>query len=243
MHGLTREQFDGLNALKCGVAYNRYGAYCVPASSVHRPAAATIMNGHVYEPDTIEFLRANCGAGDIVHAGTYFGDFLPAISAACQGKVWAFEPNHENFRCARVTLLLNDLANVSLTRAALGARSENRRLLTVDPDGLPRGGASTLLSDEAPSSGQVEVVPVVCIDDAVPPDRPVSIIQLDVEGHEAEALAGALRTIERCRPVIVVEVLAGSGLLASPWFHENILALGYRMTGTIHGNAVLLPEG
>jgi len=243
MKSLTREQFDRLDSLKCAIGYNVYGAYCVPLSSKHRPAATLILKGEVYEPRTVEFLRANCGAGDIVHAGTYFGDFLPALSRACLGMVWAFEPNLENYRCARITALLNDLSNVELRRAGLGAANGALPLVTVDADGLARGGSSTFMNGGSSQPGQMEIVPVVSIDEAVPEDRQVSIIQLDVEGFEQPALAGALKTIARCRPVIVVEVLADSDILPTEWFARNILDLGYRITGTIHGNAVLFPDG
>jgi FkbM family methyltransferase len=241
MTALTQEQFDALKALKCTVGYNRYGAYCVPLSSRHRPAATMILRGEVYEPNTIEFMSAHCGTGDIVHAGAYFGDFLPALSQACHGKIWAFEPNLENYRCAQVTVLLNELANVELSRSALGAQRETRALLTADPDGLARGGSSTIVTGPMMPEGRTEMVPMVTIDDTVPPDRPVSIIQLDLEGFELQALAGALKTITRCRPLILLEVLADSNLSSGGWFAANVLKLGYRMTGTIHGNAVFFP--
>lgn len=242
MPSLTQEPSGSLTALKCAVAYNRYGAYCVPLASMHRPAAKMILHGEVYEPNTIEFMRAHCGTGDVVHAGTYFGDFLPALSPACQGTVWAFEPNLENYRCAQITLLLNGIRNVELRRSGLGANFEERALLTADADGFARGGSSTIVGDDVQSAGQVERVPMVTVDQVVPRDRQVSIIQLDVEGHEQAALTGALKTIARCRPVLVVELLAESTLLSSDWIAKNILSLGYQMTGTVHGNAVWLPD-
>jgi len=66
---------DRPGVLGCFVAYNPYGGYCVPQSSHHRPAAQMILRGRVWEPDTIKFVRD--------HAGTYFGDFIPALSAGC----------------------------------------------------------------------------------------------------------------------------------------------------------------
>ncbi|MDH5255519.1 MAG: FkbM family methyltransferase [Gammaproteobacteria bacterium] len=242
---LTQDQFDALTALKCSVAYNRYGAYCVPASSRHRPAAQTILAGDIYEPGTIEFMRGNCGTGDIVHAGTYFGDFLPALSQgiAPGARIWAFEPGSENFRCAAVTLLLNDIDNVELFHAGVGSRRETLPLLTADQDGVARGGSSRILVDAVPASAHTELSAMVTIDETIPPDRHVSIIQLDVEGHERRALAGALRTVARCRPIVVIEVLADSNLVQSEWFAENFLRAGYRYTGSIHGNAVFFPPG
>ena len=242
MSTLTQEEFDRLQVLKCGISYNRYGAYCVPLSSRHRPAAAMVMSGDVYEPRTIEFMRSNCKDGDIIHAGTYFGDFLPALAEACPGRIWAFEPNLENYRCAQITVLLNGIVNVDLRRSGLGSRRESLHLLTEDLGGLPRGGSSMFVGSDTSVQGRVELAPVVTIDESVPGDRNIAIIQLDVEGYEQPALAGALKTINRCRPVIIIEVLPESTLLSNEWFAKNIIGQGYHMTGTIHGNAILHPR-
>ena len=74
------ESLNQLDVLKCKISYNKYGGYCVPLSSHYRPAAKTVLSKKVYEPDTIEYMLKNCKSGDVVHAGTYFGDFLPALS-------------------------------------------------------------------------------------------------------------------------------------------------------------------
>jgi hypothetical protein len=67
----------------------------------------------------------------------------------------------------------------------------------------------------------------MALDDAVPPDRVVCILQHDVEYYEQQALDGALATIRRCRPFLVLE-----NLPADPsWFAANILSLGYEKTG------------
>lgn len=227
--------------LRAQIAYNRLGAYCVPESSRQRPAAQAVLRGDVYEAQTIELLRQQCGRGDVVHAGTYFGDFLPGVASALKpgAKLWAFEPNAENYRCARLTVELNDLQNVVLTHAALGEAAGTSFLLTSDREAQSLGGASHLLASDAPSdSSRGHLVQVVCIDDAVPIERHVSVLQLDVEGHEQRALAGALRTLERCRPLLILEELPSSRLLASPWFRDHILALGYVRKDDVQGNAV-----
>ncbi|MEM1230415.1 MAG: FkbM family methyltransferase [Pseudomonadota bacterium] len=235
---LSSAQLADLPGLKCIVSYNEYGAYCIPLSSLHRVAARRVLGNDVYEPLTLAFMRAHCGSGDIVHAGTYFGDFLPALSSgvAAGAMVWAFEPNQENYRCARVTCELNDASNVTLTHAGLGEQASTLHVQTVDGEGHALGGASHLVA-EGTTVGLQEIA-VVTIDDVVGEARAVSIIQLDVEGHEEAALRGALRTIRRCHPIIIVEVLPESSLLESDWFQEQILGLGYRKTGDLHANMV-----
>ncbi len=45
-----------LPALKCTIAYNQYGAYCVPLSSRHRPAAKAILDRRIWEPGTLKVI-------------------------------------------------------------------------------------------------------------------------------------------------------------------------------------------
>lgn len=176
----SKEQYNSLTALKCIVSYNKYGGYCVPESSRHRPAAQKILSNDIYEPKTIEFIIFNCGDGDIVHAGTYFGDFLPALSNGCapNSKVWAFEPNPENYRCANITLQINDIRKVVLTNAGLGAKKECLLMKTSDDNGQALGGASQIIDKELKEVSGTETVQIVTVDDTVGTDRTISIMCL-----------------------------------------------------------------
>ncbi|MFL5237899.1 MAG: FkbM family methyltransferase [Rhizomicrobium sp.] len=220
-------------------ASNQFGTYCVPASSMHRVAASIVLSGRVWESRTINFMMANCGTGDIIHAGAYFGDFLPALSHAVNRSafVWAFEPNTENFYCATKTVELNGLENIRLTNSALGARTENMLLKVRGTDGRASGGVSRLVHKQKPGAGY-EDVKVIAGDDVVPSDRAVSILQLDVEGFELDALAGLVGTIRRCMPIIILERVP-----PEVWFQENILTLGYEFRGQVHANSIFATAG
>lgn len=228
--------FDSV--LQCSIAYNKYGGYCVPLSSQHRPAAKMILEGEIWEPRTIEFLVSRCGGGDIVHAGTFFGDFLPALSrSSAQGaQIWAFEPNPENYRCASITMYINGLQNVKLINAGLGERRGYLPLVISDTDGLSLGGGSRIVQeeDEGETNGSI-TVEVVTVDEVIASEREISIMQLDVEGYEKSALAGALKSIRRCKPILILESLPDED-----WLSQNILQLGYRIAGTAHDNTILI---
>lgn len=248
-NGLTKaafslEKHDELRSLNCIVSYNKYGCFCVPKSSLHRTAAKKILSGKVHEPKTIEYIVSNCGSGDIIHAGAYFGDFLPALSKgiAPSSRIWAFEPNPENYCCARMTLEINGIKNVVLTKAGLGAKQESLLMKMTDESGRSLGGASQIISEESAEVAGVEAVQIVRVDTTVGANRNVSIIQLDVEGHEKEALMGALKTIQSCFPIIILENLPNSTLIDGDWFGENILSLGYRKVNHMHGNLVFVCE-
>lgn len=222
--------------IQCCVAYNRHGGYCVPLACLHRPAVQAILAGDVWESETIDLIASHAARDDMVHAGTFFGDFLPALarSRSLGAKVWAFEPNPENYRCARITTQINGLQNVELFNAGLGERRGSLSMMTTDDRGRSLGGGSRIVGE--PSQGAI-TVDVVTVDEIIPPDRQVSVIQLDVENFEKQALAGALRTIRRCRPLLVLE-----NPPEEAWLSEHLFPLGYRLSGQVHGNSILRPD-
>jgi FkbM family methyltransferase len=219
------------------LARNKHGVYCVPRAARARLAARVTLEGEVWESDTVDLVAGVDPTGDIVHAGTFFGDFLPAFAAsrADGAIVWAFEPGEQNRRCTEITISLNGLENVKLTPAGLSA-SEGSALLAVgDRDGTPLGGASRLISDPSRLRWwDSERVRLVAVDDVVPADRRVAAIPLDVEGHEQEALQGALATIVRWRPLIVLETMP-----APAWVAEHLTPLGYTPQQPVDRNVVL----
>lgn len=221
------------------VAYNKYGGYFTPLSSQQRPAVQQILNGNVYEPHTIKFMIDNCGDGDIIHAGTFFGDFLPAISNAVvsDAKVWAFEPNFENFRCAQITTLINQLDNVELFNCGLGDVKTTSKMIVQSRTGVNLGGMSRILKTQEKTGKTIEVE-VNRIDDIIPQNRSISIIQLDVEGYEKQVLNGALETIARCKPLLLLE--DNENIIGSEWFNQHIRSMGYEIHKKIHANTLLV---
>jgi len=190
------------------------------------------MQNRVWEPETIDLMRRNCGAGDIIHAGTYFGDFLPALTSALHpdALLWAFEPSRQHFRCAAITIELNDIGrSVRLTHAALGEHRGEVSLSSVDEAGIALGGL-THVSDSG-----TEIAPILALDDFIPPDRPISILQLDVEGFEEAALRGAETLIRRNKPILIVETPPTTN-----WFTALLNDCGYLYSGQVSWNSVYI---
>ncbi|UMB70631.1 FkbM family methyltransferase [Mycobacterium paraterrae] len=217
-----------MDSVECILCENSFGSYAVPRSSAHRPAAQVVLGGGVWELETIRFMRDHAAGRDIAHAGTYFGDFLPALAAVAT-TVYAFEPNTENFRCAQWTLRLNGLTNVQLHHGALGD-VDGTGHLEIARDGYVLGGMSHIT---AATDAVYEDVPLMRLDDVLPPDSDIGVLQLDVEGFEQAALAGALSTIQRCRPILILETLPEA------FVTSHLTGLGYRLAAQICGNTVL----
>lgn len=229
------------------VAVNEYGEFAIPESAKHRPAAQMILAGSVYEPDTIQFMIDNCGDGAIVHAGTFFGDFLPALANNCNGPILAFEPVKENYECAYQTLELNfgesQGHNVRLYNYGLGEATEEKNIMIKGDTGEQLGGASRYVyNHNTVTAEQLEETQIVTIDEMVNKcgvayDN-VSIVQLDVEGYEEQALKGALKTIEESSPILILECWSPD-VLETPFFKQEIFGKGYEYLRNLHDNVVL----
>jgi len=189
----------------------------VPGYARHRPAARAVLSGAYWEPDTRRLVAhlMERRSGDIVHAGTFFGDMLPHFSAVSR-RLYAFEPVLENYVLARLCVIENDLENVVLIHAGLSDATGTGRIATADGAGRHAGGASQLAE-----TGQI--VTLLEIDAIV--DTEVAIIQLDVEGHELPALRGARCTIEKSAPFVLIE---DNGRACGPLLEE----FGYRKIGS-----------
>ncbi|MEP2658139.1 MAG: FkbM family methyltransferase [Sedimentitalea sp.] len=218
------------------ISRNKFGLYHIPAGVETRPAAKTVLSGGVFEPDTIDFMRANCGDGDIIHAGTFFGDFLPGLSGglAPDAKIWAFEPNPGSFAAARETITLNSLENVELQNAALSDRGGEVLFQTHRANGSPMGGISHVVEAEGEGVSRVRAV---MLDYAVPIERKVSILQLDVEGYEKNALLGAYHIINVWKPILILEYFS-----EARWISRTFRNLKYKAIGKVHGNHVYAVE-
>jgi FkbM family methyltransferase len=224
---------DAVTPVACALCTNEFGRYAIPLSSAYRPAAQTVLRGDVWERETVDLLRAHADR-EVVHAGTYFGDFLPGLSAALKpGRtIYAFEPNAENYACAEWTIALNGLDNVALRHAAL---SDAVGTLTMQTawNGQALGGASRIVNGGG--AGREEVT-AVRLDDVLPPESDIGVLQLDVEGFEEPALRGALGTIARCRPTLILESVPAA------FVDSELVPLGYRRTGMVCDNTVFSVE-
>jgi FkbM family methyltransferase len=231
---LVKDEFT----LDATIAYNKYGGYCTPYATQKESVVQAILKGEVYEPNTIQYIIDHCGDGDVVQAGAFFGDFLPGIAKniSKHAKVWTFEPSAEFYRCAEITILLNNLTNVELFQVGLGAEKSELKLQVATKEGRQLGGASRIIDSE---NGKFVPIVIETLDSMIPKDRNISILQFDLEGFEVPALKGAINTIKRCKPILILEILSHNDILTDDWFTENILSLGYEITGKVHNNTII----
>jgi FkbM family methyltransferase len=185
----------------------RQTTFLVPDYAAQVPVARRILNGTLVSPRLHKLVRGvmEQRPGSMVHAGTFFGDMLASFSRKTPGQVYAFEPVLENYLFARATLDTNDLRNVLLFHAALGDTNALVEIETMHQrSGRHRGGAAFVVTgDNADPAVKRQLVPTLTVDQFAIPD--LTLVQLDVEGYEAQVLRGAEKSIAASRPVVVVE--------------------------------------
>jgi len=164
----------------------------------------------------------------VVQAGGHIGGW-PVMLAPLFERVFTFEPDFENFSCLAANLAQRTAGNVFPVRGVLG----NER----GPTGLHKSSKST----GQHRVGKGQLVPTFRIDDLGLVD--LDAIFLNLEAFEIPALRGALKTIERCRPVIMAEEnrrvheqgfqIGDLGRLLTP--------LGYRKVAAVNEDLVFHP--
>jgi FkbM family methyltransferase len=161
----------------------------------------------LYDRRELELVREHLGEGDFVDVGAHVGLYTVAAAIQGPGCVLAFEPNPS----ARVQLAgnvaLNGLRNVLVVPRAAGDAPGSAHLhvpRTPDPS------FSSLAAGRFDEGEPIEVE-VTTVDAEVEAAglRP-SVVKIDVEGGELAVVDGMRRTLQRDRPVLLVEVSESS---------------------------------
>lgn len=173
------------------------------------------------------------GRDIVVQAGGNLGLFPKRLAEEFR-RVITFEPDPQLFEILRHNA---PEKNIEAIQAALGdshdpvAVSSHRRDNTGKPD--HEGLTHVCGPGDIPQTRLDDMNLERC-----------DLIYLDIEGYEWNALRGALETIQRCRPVLVIEinkncVFAG---YTKQDFRAWITALGYRFVKRVNSDDVFVPE-
>jgi FkbM family methyltransferase len=157
-----------------------------------------------YEEHFAELFRCLVSSGDrCIDVGANVGVHTVRLAklAGAAGEVIAIEPDAGVAERNRRNIMLNDLANARVINAAASDQTGHMRLYRPDPSDTNRARAS--LHRHPYLTGDTATVPVLTIDEIC--DGPVTLMKIDVEGHEAAVLRGAAAVVARHAPSIIFE--------------------------------------
>ena len=157
-----------------------------------------ILHSGYIEPEVMAVLQRAFVPGSVfLDVGANFGFYtlLAAQQMGSLGKVYSFEANPNLIPYLEGSIYINGLRDrVQLINKAV-----------ADATGTARfgfsyahiGGGSLMLGGGEGQGNEYVEVPLVPIDQELPPEVVADVIKLDVEGHEAAALRGMRQLIAR----------------------------------------------
>lgn len=165
-----------------------------------------------------------------VDVGANQGELTCFAAKRCK-KVVAFEPIDEFFSKCVCNVSLNGFKNVKLINSGVGEKKGMLPIYTQESvfyDGTTHAGLATLHSFGERRT-LLKEVDIVTLDEEFA-DQKVSVIKIDVEGHELSVLKGAVKIIKRDRPFLLVELatdtLRAAGTSPAEFF-DCVISMGY----------------
>lgn len=187
-----------------------------------------LLRGDRWEAHFTQLVSALLSQGDIaVDVGANMGCNTVALARAVapDGIVYAFEPLRIPFQLLCGNCMLNSLPHVITKNIAIGDGS----ISEVQMNPVQYTSTWINIGDTQVGKGG-EQVAVRSLDSFDLPK--VDFIKIDVQGYEPRVLRGATATIDRCRPLLFVEIeepqLKSHGSSTADLINQ-ILGLGYRL--------------
>lgn len=196
-----------------GMTYTQYGWMLVHRFDPAQTPALTMAGQSRDQPD-IEMLGRLCknaGYGAVfVDIGANVGAYSFGVRRFC-AEVHAFEPQRIIFNMMCGSVALNGWLNVRCYNVALGRGPGQVEVPQFDYNKALSFGSvefgpeqrEQLSQARAHVAARVEYVELRTLDSYNFPR--IDVLKIDVEGMELAVLAGASETIDRCRPIILIE--------------------------------------
>ena len=142
--------------------------------------------------------------------GANIGQFstLMARRVGLIGKVFSFEPHSDLYHelVTNCSLYINIQKTLRAHNSALGKNSGSGTLIIPKEFGGNRG--TSKVGTDGPKDGDTFKIKIETLDEVCEALRSIGVCKIDVEGHEAEVLKGAARTLrqKKIRDIIYEDV-------------------------------------
>lgn len=171
----------------------------------------SLIKGYVYEPYMFQFLKdnsINLKGTDVVEVGSNNGHFTVEFAELVgdNGRVYAFEPQRVIFQQLCCNIFLNGFDNVYTHQIAIG--NEIGKIKFEYPNyfdlGFVNFGDVSVFNEKNAKSNLFEQVNSDILDSFEFND--VRLLKIDVQGYEENVIDGAINTIQKHRPYIIIEI-------------------------------------
>ncbi len=162
-----------------------------------------------YELPLMKFIEKNVKEKQVVFdIGANVGFLTLTFSKQVKknGKVFAFEPEPNNYKKLQENISLNNFKNISLNNFAVSSINDRLKLYLSDDNNF---GTHSLVNERINSTNFV-IVDTKKIDDFVFQNNIIKIdwIKIDVEGAELDVINGAKKVLSDLKPNLIIEVIS-----------------------------------
>jgi FkbM family methyltransferase len=198
-----------------------------------------IRRGEIYEPHLVEAFRSLLSPETIaVDIGANIGVHSIAMSLL-QPKLYrihAFEPHPEILPILKLNAKQNPIIRVE--EYALSDEEKKAEMRFLNGTDNPGG---SLVFDMGGSNKPDFVIEQRCLD-SYEFDESISLMKIDVEGHEMKVIRGALDTIQAHKPNLIVEIWDLDNLPIREEKIRFITSLGYSVEPLSQIDLLFLPN-
>lgn len=153
--------------------------------------------------NNLEYLKNK----NIIDAGGYIGDTALLFSNYTNKNVYSFEPFQKNIDLMNKTIKLNDVSNIIPIKKALG--DENKDMYIYFKNDSVEDGCIELEEKREfiDSNLSEEKIETITLDTFVEENNiEVGLIKTDLEGFEQKFLKGAVNTIKKQKPILIISI-------------------------------------
>lgn len=187
-----------------------------------------------YEHENYLFLQETVKPGwHLIDIGAHFGLFSTCASQLTgpTGKIICFEPTPATFSILKKTLALNHCNNVTPIQAAVSDKEGTATFYMGEKDGCNSNSLiNNSLGGGEKSGYEIKTVTIdgIVSEYAMRPD----LIKVDAEGAELEVLKGAIKTLEKYKPIVIIGLHPFSftdkpAALGTIW--DLVISIGYKI--------------
>jgi len=223
---------------------NSFMAHLKSADSTHRKSGVVsfgkykfINNNYTahnfYENLGLDLIDASSAINrSIIDVGAFIGDSSLVLCRFTKRNVYAFEPFVDTYAELSENIKLNDIGNIVPVKLGLSDTQGKRRLFFSAQDhSISTNDPAMSLSDGACTNSieiDVTTIDVFAADNKLD----VGIIKIDAEGAEQAVLRGAVETIKKNKPILLVSIYhnVSDFMDIKPWIDGLGLDYKYKIT-------------
>jgi len=178
---------------------------CKMKLDLYKPTQSSIYYGYKYERKITNLLTKILKNDQIfidVGAHVVYYSLLAAKKVGNNGKVFAFEPNNDNYKILIQNINLNKFNQIKYFKIGLSDHDGEAQFY-INPynDG---GSSLTKFTYQALELVTIKIAKLDTLMSDLTLNR-IDLIKIDVEGHQMNTLKGMENTLREFRPKIIVE--------------------------------------